>query len=78
MLTLSLYIAEESIRRLKRLTLSASANGLPLEPGHAFSVEPGIYFAGRWGMRLEDIVVATEGGPQAVNLADHALVSVEA
>ena len=38
-------------------------NGLPLEPGHAFSVEPGIYLSGRWGMRLEDIVVATDAGP---------------
>jgi len=51
-------------------------NGLPLEPGHAFSVEPGIYLPGRWGMRLEDIVVATDSGPRAVNDADHALVSV--
>ena len=53
-------------------------NGLPLEPGHAFSVEPGIYLPGRWGMRLEDIVVATDGGPLAVNDANHALVSVDA
>ncbi len=53
-------------------------NGLPLEPGHAFSVEPGIYLPGRWGMRLEDIVVATDAGPRAVNDADHALVSVDA
>ena len=47
-------------------------NALPLEPGHAFSVEPGIYLPGRWGMRLEDIVVATDAGPLAVNDADHA------
>jgi Xaa-Pro aminopeptidase len=53
-------------------------NGLPLEPGHAFSVEPGIYLPGRWGMRLEDIVVATEAGPLAVNNVDHALVAVAA
>ncbi|MEP7115379.1 MAG: M24 family metallopeptidase, partial [Ilumatobacteraceae bacterium] len=53
-------------------------NGLPLEPGHAFSVEPGIYLPGRWGMRLEDIVVATDGGPLSVNDANHALVSVDA
>ena len=53
-------------------------NALPLEPGHAFSVEPGIYVSGKWGMRLEDIVVATELGPLAVNDADHQLVSVEA
>jgi Xaa-Pro aminopeptidase len=53
-------------------------NGLPLEPGHAFSVEPGIYLPGRWGMRLEDIVVATDAGPLAVNDANHSLVSVAA
>lgn len=49
-----------------------------LEAGHAFSVEPGIYTPGRWGLRLEDIVVATEAGPLALNRADHSLVVVEA
>jgi Xaa-Pro aminopeptidase len=53
-------------------------NSLPLAPGHAFSVEPGIYMPGKWGMRLEDIVVATENGPVAVNAANHELVSVAA
>ena len=48
-------------------------NALPLAAGHAFSIEPGIYAPGRWGMRLEDIVVATETGPLAMNQADHAL-----
>ncbi len=51
-------------------------NGLPLEPGHAFSVEPGIYVPGKWGMRLEDIVVASVDGPVPVNHADHALISL--
>jgi len=50
----------------------------PLAAGHAFSVEPGIYVPGRWGARLEDIVVATEAGPDALNTADHALALVEA
>ena len=50
----------------------------PLTPGHAFSVEPGIYFAGKWGARLEDIVVASGAGPDALNTADHALVVVDA
>jgi Xaa-Pro aminopeptidase len=54
-----------------------SGNDLALAPGHAFSIEPGIYASGRWGMRLEDIVVATEKGPQALNSADHDLVVVE-
>jgi Xaa-Pro aminopeptidase len=51
-------------------------NTLPIAAGHAFSVEPGIYVAGRWGMRLEDIVVATDSGPLAMNHADHALVTL--
>jgi Xaa-Pro aminopeptidase len=51
-------------------------NERPLAAGHAFSVEPGIYVAGRWGMRLEDIVVASDAGPEALNASDHALVSV--
>jgi Xaa-Pro aminopeptidase len=51
-------------------------NTSPLVAGNAFSVEPGIYLPGRWGMRLEDIVVATAGGPEALNASDHALVVV--
>jgi Xaa-Pro aminopeptidase len=47
-----------------------------LEAGHAYSVEPGIYVPGRWGMRLEDIVVATGDGPRSLNHSDHALVEV--
>ena len=46
-----------------------SGNHTALEAGHAFSVEPGIYFAGRFGMRLEDIVVATPQGPLRLNNA---------
>jgi Xaa-Pro aminopeptidase len=46
-----------------------AGNDLPLAPGFAFSVEPGIYFSGRYGMRLEDIVVATDAGPRRLNEA---------
>jgi Xaa-Pro aminopeptidase len=52
-------------------------NELPIAPGHAFSVEPGIYIPGRWGMRLEDIVVAAEDGPQPLNAARHELVALD-
>ncbi len=51
-------------------------NALPLEAGHAYSVEPGIYVPGRWGMRLEDIVVATADGPRRLNNSDHGLACV--
>jgi Xaa-Pro aminopeptidase len=53
-----------------------SGNTQALAAGHAFSIEPGIYLSGRWGMRLEDIVIATAGGPDPLNHADHALVAV--
>ena len=52
-------------------------NCQPLAPGHAFSIEPGIYVAGRCGARIEDIVVATDAGPEALNRVDHALAVVE-
>jgi Xaa-Pro aminopeptidase len=48
-------------------------NGEPLAAGHAFSIEPGIYLEGRFGARIEDIVVATDDGPDALNTADHSL-----
>jgi Xaa-Pro aminopeptidase len=38
-----------------------------LEPGMAFSVEPGIYVAGQHGARIEDIVVVTEDGVERLN-----------
>jgi Xaa-Pro aminopeptidase len=33
-----------------------------LEPGMAFSIEPGIYIPGRYGVRIEDCVIVTEAG----------------
>ncbi len=53
-----------------------SGNRRLLEAGHAFSVEPGIYIPGKWGMRLEDIVVATSEGPESMNFANHSLVVI--
>jgi Xaa-Pro aminopeptidase len=45
-----------------------AANTEPLEPGMAFSVEPGIYLPGRHGARIEDIVVCTPAGGERLNL----------
>jgi Xaa-Pro aminopeptidase len=53
-----------------------AGNETPLVPGHAFSVEPGIYLPGRFGLRLEDIVVATAAGPERLNQAPRDLAIV--
>jgi Xaa-Pro aminopeptidase len=53
-----------------------AGNALTLEPGMAFSVEPGVYFAGRWGARIEDIVVVTDDGCVSMNNQPHELVVV--
>ena len=55
-----------------------AGNDLPLAPGMAFSVEPGIYFPGRWGARIEDIVIVTADGALAVNDRPHDLIVVPA
>ncbi|MGV0718254.1 Xaa-Pro peptidase family protein [Mycolicibacterium sp. XJ662] len=55
-----------------------AGNDLPLEEGMAFSVEPGIYFPGQWGARIEDIVVVTADGAEPVNNRPHDLVVVPA
>ncbi|MDO5511154.1 Xaa-Pro peptidase family protein [Corynebacterium sp.] len=44
-----------------------AGNDLVLEPGMCFSVEPGIYCPGRWGMRLEDIVVVSTTGVESLS-----------
>jgi Xaa-Pro aminopeptidase len=54
-----------------------AGNGTELVPGMTFSVEPGIYASGRWGMRIEDIVAVTEGGVERLNRSDRRLYRVE-
>jgi len=43
------------------------SNDEPLVAGNAFSVEPGIYIAGQWGARIEDVVVCTDSGGERLN-----------
>jgi len=57
--------------------LAESAQSTPLQSGNAFSVEPGIYLPGRFGLRVEDIVVATPDGPERLNQAPRDLAVVE-
>ncbi len=54
-----------------------AGNSEELRPGMAFSVEPGIYFEGRYGARLEDIVVCGLEGPIVLNQAPLDLLVVD-
>jgi Xaa-Pro aminopeptidase len=53
-------------------------NDILLEEGMAFSIEPGIYLPGRWGIRLEDIVVVEGSGGRRLNNAPRDLVVADA
>ncbi|ARU50232.1 peptidase M24 family protein [Cellulosimicrobium cellulans] len=52
----------------------------PIEPGMCFSVEPGVYLTGRFGVRIEDIVVAfppdVPDGARRLNTSTHDLQTV--
>ena len=53
-----------------------SGNREPVDVGMAFSIEPGIYVEGRYGARIEDIVVCGEEGADVLNLATRDLLVV--
>lgn len=55
-----------------------AGNVQALEPGMAFSVEPGIYLPGRFGVRIEDIVLVGDDGPVKCNHAPTELIVVGA
>ena len=48
-----------------------------LEPGMAFSIEPGIYLPGRFGVRIEDIaIIGADGRSEGLNQVDRSLATV--
>ncbi|MFI6013574.1 aminopeptidase P family protein [Streptomyces sp. NPDC051243] len=49
----------------------------PLVPGMCFSVEPGVYLPGRFGVRIEDIVTVTEDGGRRLNDTTREMVIVD-
>jgi D-alanyl-D-alanine dipeptidase len=51
-------------------------NRARLEPGMCFSIEPGIYLPGRFGVRIEDIVAVTDEGATSLNEAPRDLLAV--
>jgi len=55
----------------------AAGNSEPLREGHAFSIEPGVYLEGRYGARIEDIVVCGPDGPDVLNAVTRELLVVD-
>ncbi|MEV2237494.1 Xaa-Pro peptidase family protein [Micromonospora sp. NPDC049891] len=53
-----------------------AGNDRPLAEGMTFSVEPGIYLAGRHGARIEDIVVCTTDGVRRLNTTPTELIAL--
>ncbi|GCB47539.1 M24 family metallopeptidase [Streptomyces sp. NL15-2K] len=48
----------------------------PLAPGMCFSIEPGVYLPGRFGVRIEDVVTCTETGGRRLNTTPHEMAIV--
>jgi Xaa-Pro aminopeptidase len=53
-----------------------AGNDLPLREGMVFSLEPGVYLPGRFGVRVEDIVVVTATGAERLNNAPRELAVI--
>ncbi|MDQ7849984.1 MAG: Xaa-Pro peptidase family protein [Armatimonadota bacterium] len=51
-------------------------NSTPLEEGMTFSLEPGIYLPGQFGVRIEDIVAVTADGAERLNTCSRDLTVV--
>jgi D-alanyl-D-alanine dipeptidase len=54
-----------------------TGNSQTLEPGMAFSIEPGVYLPGRFGVRIEDIaIIGDDGRSEGLNRVDRSLATV--
>jgi len=52
-----------------------AGNQALLEPGVAFSIEPGIYVPGLGGVRIEDIMLMNDDGPERLNHTPRELIA---
>jgi Xaa-Pro aminopeptidase len=57
--------------------LSRTAGDAPLRAGHVVTVEPGIYLPGRFGVRIEDLLVVTDDGSETLSLYSKQLITVD-
>lgn len=55
----------------------SSAFDTPVEEGMCFSIEPGIYLEGKFGVRIEDLVIVTKDGCEVLNVYPKALTVLD-
>lgn len=51
-------------------SISPKSKDGKLDPGMVFTIEPGCYFPGRWGIRIEDTYHLTDNGPEKLTTID--------
>jgi Xaa-Pro aminopeptidase len=56
--------------------LSRTAGEEPLRTGNVVTIEPGVYLPGRLGVRIEDLVVVGEDGPEVLSGLSKALTVI--
>jgi Xaa-Pro aminopeptidase len=47
-----------------------------LKPGMVITIEPGVYFPGKWGVRIEDMVLVTQGGCEVLTPTSKGFLAV--
>ncbi len=60
----------------ERPGFSASYRGTVMQPGHILTVEPGIYLEGKYGVRIEDMIVCHEGSVENITLAPKEMIEL--
>ena len=56
---------------------ASQGNELPLNEGAVVTIEPGIYLAGKFGVRIEDFVILTENGCENLTKCAKKLISLQ-
>lgn len=54
----------------------SQANSVPLVEGNCFSIEPGIYLSGKFGVRIENLLMLTDSGTEVINRFPKELIVV--
>lgn len=54
----------------------SAASTMVAQPGMIFSIEPGIYLPGRFGVRIEDLMLVTEEGGECLNALPRELIEL--